>query len=185
MKTKIIFPLIGCMLCILITNSSFTQVTANRKELNKVYAVYAISENPKNNFTNSDFASTNFSLTVNNKVQKSFAQYFGGATRQIWSNAGINFHSSFYINGALNCALFDKNWHLIYSIKYGAEKDMPADVRKIVKSEYYDYGITMAMEVKINKRDIWVINLKNNTTYLTVRVEEGEMEQVEQFEKAK
>jgi hypothetical protein len=36
---------------------------------------------------------------------------------------------------------------------------MPADVRKIVKSEYYDYTITMAIEVKENCRDIWIVKL--------------------------
>ena len=186
MKTKIISNVIGCLLLLLTTNSSFTQVTANRKEFNKVYAV---SANPKSNFTNSDNTPVNTSLAINNKLQKSFAQYFAGATGQNWSKAGINFFTSFYVNGVDNHALFDKRGHLIYSISYGSEKDLPADVRKIIKSEYYDYVITQAIEVKLIKqdeRDIWVVNMKDDNTYLTVRVDEdGEMEKMQEFEKAK
>ena len=182
MKTKIISNVIGCLLLLLTTNSSFTQVTANRKELNNVYAV---SVNPKSNFTNSDNTPVNTSLAINNKVQKSFAHYFAGATRQYWTKMGTDFLTSFYVNGVYNRALFDKRSHLIYAIRYCLEKDMPADVRKIIKSEYYDYVITLATEVKQDERDIWVVNMKNDNTYLTVRVENGEMEQVQEFEKAK
>lgn len=185
MKTIIIFRIVGCLLLLLTTkNSSFTQVTPNSKQLRKVYAV---SENQKNNFTNSDYAPANASLAINNKVQKSFDQYFAGVTRQYWSEVGRDFHNSFYLNGVHNCALFSKNGRLIYSISYGSEKDLPADLRKIIKREYYDYDITMAIEVKVKEQDrnIWVVNMEDDTTYLTIRVEDGEMEQVQEFEKPK
>ena len=181
MKTNIICNVIGCLLLLLTTNNSFTQVTANRKEFSKAYAV---TVDPKSNFTNSDNTPVNKSLAINNKVQKSFAHYFAAATGQFWSKVGSAFHTSFYVNGAHNCALFDKSGHLLYAIKYGKEKDLPADVRKIIKSEYYDYDITAAIEVKADERNIWVVNMKDDTTYLTVRVEDGEMEKVQEFTKS-
>lgn len=61
------------------------------------------------------------------------------------------------------------------------EKDMPSDVRKIVKSKYYNYMITLAIEVKQNDRDIWIVNMKDDSTYITVKVEDREMELVQQF----
>ena len=61
------------------------------------------------------------------------------------------------------------------------EKDMPSDVRKIVKSKYYDYMITSVTEVKQNKMDIWIVNMKTDSTHITVRLEDGEMDLVQQF----
>lgn len=174
MKTKIISPLACCLLFVLITNGSFSQATINNKDLNKTVTISASHDRKINN-------SGNASLAINKKIQKSFSGYFAGITGQNWSMAGKKFHCSFYINGIPACVLFDKNGHLIYVVTYGKEKDMPSDIRKIVKSEYYDYMITLAIEVKENGRDIWVVNMKNDSIHLTVRLEDGEMELVREF----
>ena len=70
----------------------------------------------------------------------------------------------------------------LFILTYGTEKNLPADVRKIIKSEYYDYAITMAIEVKENYRDIWVVKLDNSLEQTTIRVEDNEIEQVQQFQ---
>ncbi len=178
MKAKTILSLIGCVVFTLTTKSSFSQQTIKQKDLNKDVA---ISANQKNNFVTSGDKPFNFSVSIRRRIQESFAGYFASATGQNWTMAGHNFHCSFSTNGIPASVLFDKNGHLIYAITYGEEKDMPSAVRKIVKRVYYDYVITLAMEVKQNKKDVWVVNMKNNSTYITVRIEDGEMEQVEQF----
>lgn len=81
--------------------------------------------------------------------------------------------------------MLDKNGFLIYSICYGTEKDMPVDIRKLVKSVYYDYSIDMTMQVKQNKRMIWLILLEDSNKFLTVRIESDEMEEVKQTNKIK
>src|SRR5437867_4006411 len=151
MKTKTICAF-ACALFLSTANSSFTQATVNDK---KFYDAYAASAAPSVNLSYLDTnASSVASVTTNSKVERSFAQYFKGATGQTWSMAGKNFHTSFYVSGLLTRALFDKGGELIYTITYGSEKDMPFDIRKMVKSEYYDYAITMAIEVQQDKRDI-------------------------------
>jgi len=72
-----------------------------------------------------------------------------------------------------------KNGKLINVTTYGTEKDLPADVRKIVKREYYDYKIAVAIEVKENNRDIWVVQLDNASEQIAVKIEDGEMEEVQ------
>lgn len=177
MKTKIIRPLVCCLLFLLITNFSFSQPTINKKDLNKTVDI-SISHNRKRH------NSANAPVSINKKIEKSFTGYFAGSTGQNWSMAGNNFHNSFYTNGNAACALFDKHGHLIYAISYGQEKDMPSNVRKIVKSTYYDYVITLAIEVKQNDRDIWIVNMKSNSTHKTVRIEDGEMELVQEFKES-
>lgn len=173
MKTKIILSLVGCLLCVMITNVSFSQVPAENNDVNKTVAM-SIKHERK-------IAGSENAATTNKKIQKSFNGNFVGATGQYWSLTGKNFHCSFYINDIPVSALFDKHGDLIYAITYDKDGDVPSDIRKIVKSEYFDYAITTAMEVKQNGRDIWIINMKEEPTHLTVRVENGEMEVVEQF----
>ena len=62
---------------------------------------------------------------------------------------------------------------------------MPVDIRKLVRSVYYDYSIDMTMQVKQNKRMIWLILLEDSNKFLTVRIESDEMEEVKQTNKIK
>ena len=128
--------------------------------------------------------SKNVSPYVNMKVQRAFIKLFGEEREQNWSIVGQNFLNRFHVNGVLTNALFSKNGQLIYTITYGTEKNLPAAIRKIVKSEYFDYSITAATEIQEDKRDIWVVQLQNDIEVIAVRIENREMEQVQQFYKS-
>ena len=176
MKTKIILPFACTLFFLSITNLAFPQVTAKNYEINKTLGISAGDESK-------DYSSGITSITINNKIQKHFSRDFAGASAQNWNIAGKNFHCSFFINGLPEWVLFSKNGQLIYNITFGTEKNMPTEIRKIVKAEYYDYTITQADQVKQDNRDIWIVNLKDSLTYKTVRIEDGVMELVQQFRK--
>jgi hypothetical protein len=144
MKTKIILPLVCCLLFLIVTNFSFSQAPSENNYLNKTVAMSVSHETTIPN-------SGNWSET-NKKIQKSFTRNFSGVTGETWSIAGNNFHCSFYMKGIPACVLFSKNGYLIYAITYGAEKDMPTDIRKIVKRDYYDYMIMLAVEVREKRK---------------------------------
>jgi hypothetical protein len=122
-------------------------------------------------------------VTANSKVQKAFTRAFGENALQNWSIAGRNFLNSFYVDGVRTNVLYSPKGNLIYTIAYGAEQQLPGDVRKLVKSSYYDYDITSVTEVKENERHIWVVQLQNSKEVITARIENDEMEQVQQFNK--
>lgn len=75
-------------------------------------------------------------------------------------------------------AFYDKKGKLRFTIDYYGEKQLPAEVRSIVKPVYYDYAILLIQEVKMNGKSIYVIDLQDSTTIKTVRVADGEMELV-------
>ena len=178
MKTKIIVALISYSLLVN-ENRSFSQVALNGKETNHVYLTSLVT----NTILNAGADAFNLNASASNvKVQRSFISYFGETAENNWSMVGKDFLNRFHSNGVLINALFDKQGRPIYIIRYGTEKNLPADVRKIIKSEYYDYAITMAIEVKENYRDIWVVKLDNSLEQTTVRVEDNEIEQVQQFQ---
>jgi hypothetical protein len=182
MKKKIILQISAGLVTILIACNSFAQNTDSKKEKDKLYLWVDVIKNSPDLISND--ASTAASVSVNEKVSRSFSNYFGNAAEQNWSMVGRDFLNRFHANGVLTNALFDKRGSLIYTITYGAEKDLPNGIRKIVKREYFDYLITMAIHVKENSRTIWVVQMEDEKTHLTVRIENGEMEEVRQFNKS-
>ena len=54
----------------------------------------------------------------------------------------------------------------------------------MIKKEYFDYSVNAATEVRQNKRDIWLVQLQNGYEVITVRIENGAMEEVQQFTKS-
>ena len=74
---------------------------------------------------------------------------------------------------------------MIYSICYGTEKDLPTNIRKMVKSVYYDYTINMTMQVNEHNRTIWLVLLEDSDKFLTVRIDNDEMEEAQQLDKIK
>ena len=124
-------------------------------------------------------------LYISPKAQKAFGQLFQNSEFVNWSAAGKNYLVTFSLDNKKNRVLLDKNGVIIYSISYGTEKDLPFDIRKMVKSVYYDYSINMITQVKQNKRAIWLILLEDSNKFLTLRIENDEMEEVKQLDKVK
>ena len=174
MKTKIIFPIACSLFFLLITTELFPQAPAKNEDLNNTLAISGSQANKV-------IGSGNTSVTINKKIQKHFSRNFAGGSAQNWSMTGKNFHCNFYMNSLPACALFTEKGQLIYAITYGAEKNLPSEIRRMLKSEWEDYTITKATEVKQNNRDIWIVNLKDGYNHKTVRIEEGEIELVQKF----
>ena len=174
MKTKIIFPFACSLLLLLTSNVLLSQAPAKKSDFKNTVAM-AVA--PERAITNSN----DVPLKINDKIQRSFAGAFAGVTGENWSMAGQDFHCSFFVNGVPASVLFTKKGNQIYFITYGKETNMPSDIRKIVKTTYFDYTILSAVEVKQDKRDIWVVSMKQDYNNLVVRIENGEMEVVKDF----
>ena len=121
---------------------------------------------------------------VSEKALKSFQSSFKNYAGANWYQVGKHFLATFEADGKKQKALFTKNGAMIYSIAYGFEKDLPAELRKQIKSNYFDQTIGMAIEVNENNRTIWVVRIEDEKTTTTLRLENGEMEEVQKFRKS-
>lgn len=79
---------------------------------------------------------------------------------------------------------YDKKGRVRFTISYYSEKELPREVRSIVKPEYYDYTILTVEEVKLNGKSIYLIDMQDSTTIKTVRVADGEMELIRTLNRA-
>ena len=72
----------------------------------------------------------------------------------------------------------------VYTIRQYYENVMPRDVRSMVKSQYYDYTITLVEEIEERMKPlVYVVHLEDSTTLKNVRVSEREMEVLEEYKK--
>jgi hypothetical protein len=71
-----------------------------------------------------------------------------------------------------------------YDIGFGKEENLPERIKKMIVDAYQEFKITNATNVKSAGRDIWVVNLEGIKSYLIVRVEEEELEEIKRYTKA-
>ncbi|HTQ27109.1 MAG TPA: hypothetical protein VMI35_03240 [Puia sp.] len=121
---------------------------------------------------------------VSHDVAKAFEASFPDAENPAWYKLDKNYLVKFMTKDQSNRALYKNNGMLIYHIRYGHEQNLPDDVRKIVKSSYYDYSIMSVIYVNQDQRDIWVVNVEDSQKIILVRVENGEIEEVEKYNKS-
>jgi hypothetical protein len=88
-------------------------------------------------------------------------------------------------NENLSRALYDAKGNLVSSIFYGSEKDLPINVKGLVKRDYPDYDILLTIEVYKEYRKVWVINLGNHKGLISVSVENGFIHKMSQHKKSK
>ncbi|HEX6431694.1 MAG TPA: hypothetical protein VF008_28585 [Niastella sp.] len=72
-----------------------------------------------------------------------------------------------------------------YTIRQYDESNMLRDVRAMIKSQYYDYKITLVEEiVQPFKPLVYVVHMEDATTLKNIRVSDREMEVIEEYKKA-
>jgi len=121
---------------------------------------------------------------VPSEVNNSFNASFKDAVNPAWYKLDKKYLVTFLTADQKNRALYKNNGQLVYHIRYGVEQNLPDDIRKMIKSNYVDYDITLTIFVSQDQRNIWVVNLEDKSKYVVVRVENGEMEEVENLKKS-
>ena len=165
MKTKILTALKICVMSATIISVSNAQGNLSTKEV------------PSTESTPSSVP------VVNIKISRALEGYFKNATNIRWYEIKNNYVIKFNLNGHQNRTLFTKNGHMIYHIIYGKEDLLPAEVRRLVKSEYYDQKITRVLKVNQDQRTIWVIHMEDQKEFIMARVEDGQLEETKRMAK--
>jgi hypothetical protein len=130
-------------------------------------------------------SATSSNTAISARINKAFSSFFKDATIVSWYEIDKKFLIKFIQDDRENRALFTKGGQLVYHICYGNEQFLPFDVRKLVKSNYYDQQITRVLKVNQDRRNIWVISLEDEKQLIMVRVEDMELEETKRLAKSK
>ena len=120
---------------------------------------------------------------INTKAVRDFGKNYKIATDEKWYKVANGYLAKFASNGNDNMAAYDSKGRWKFTISYYDEKKLPDEIRSIVKSTYYDYSITRVEEIHIDNKIIYIVHMQDDKTWKNVRICDGEMEIVEDFDK--
>lgn len=122
-------------------------------------------------------------VQVSKQVSDSFASLFVGAQEPKWFQSDKNFVVRFIMDNQQNKAEFTRKGDLVYHMAFGYEKEMPADIRTIVKSKYFDYTINSTVKVEYEGKSAWIVNIEDGKQYFVLRVVDGVMDVLDKINK--
>jgi hypothetical protein len=122
--------------------------------------------------------------SVNVDVANAFRRTFPGAQQLQWYKYDKDYIAKFILKDMDHNSLFRKNGVMIYDISYGYEKNLPENVKELVNKAYDNYKIIRSINIKAQGREIWMVKMEGMKKYLMVRIEDNELEEVEEFNKA-
>ena len=125
-----------------------------------------------------------YDIKVYQNILDEFDKQFPAAENVRWSRAGRNFLSNFSSTGKKYAVLFKPQAFVVYKIIYGKEKDLPVDLRRWIKRRYVECNIESAIQVQEAGRDIWLINVVDDTEFTWVKVENDEIVEVQKYRKS-
>jgi hypothetical protein len=116
-------------------------------------------------------------------ARKDFNKNFRNAEDVYWSATKNAISVQCKIDGMPVRIFYDCKGRWTATIRtYGQDK-LPADVRKQVRSSYYDYTIYIVNEVTVGKATAYLVGIQDQDTIKTIRVIDGEMDVYEDFKK--
>ena len=183
MKTTIIRHLLFATVASLITFSSRSQI--NSKE--QIAYTPGSTEAVNMAGLKTDLPSLEKNYVRDEKARRKILGYFvwpfENAENIAWGKVDDNVLAEFTVGDIKNRALFDKRGNLIYTIAYSDEKLLPQYYREMVHNLYAKYKVNQVSRVNEALREIWIVKLETWDKLLTVRIENGETEEVEKFQK--
>jgi hypothetical protein len=151
-----------------------------------VAAFFSVSAQTSTKMFNahSEFSKTSadaLPLSTESKAYKNFRRAYPNVVNEKWSQQNDHYIASFVLNDVKNKVVYTKFGKLDYFLKMYTEKELPAFVRKAVKSAYYDYSITNAQELHTSTQTIFLVKITDRNSWKTIRVSDGEMEEIENY----
>ena len=113
---------------------------------------------------------------INNKVMNSFNKMYSNTSNVIWTNDKHKIDRVYFESkGKTTRAAFNQKGQFLYSITTYSEELLPQDVLLLVKRTYYGRSIHGVTEVSAMNKTAYLIFLEDKTTWLHIKVIEGEI----------
>jgi len=131
-----------------------------------------------------DFAMDNPSIYLNDLNRTSirhFANTYGNERGETWNANAGGYRATFRSENILYLVDYDKTGNWSGTTRIYNETKLPREIRRIVKSTYYDYAIKSVSEVTGAQKLMYFVKIQDSVTLKTVRVMDGDMQVIEEF----
>lgn len=96
-----------------------------------------------------------------------------------WYKLDDGFVALFGDHSSINRVYYDGQGRFQFTVKNYEEKDMPGEVRKLIKSKYIGYKITLVTEIISDEKTIYQVHIKDEHTVKTIQVWDSQMKLIE------
>ncbi len=128
----------------------------------------------------------NFRNEISSNAVRNFMQDYKGVTDAKWSKLANGYSAvNFTVDSITTRIVYDRAGHCENIVRYYFENRLPPAVRHLVRSTYYDFNIYHIIEPTLNGVTSYLVKMEGKTTWKTVKVVDGEMEEVEEYLKLK
>lgn len=123
---------------------------------------------------------------VHTRAMRDFLKRDKTAANVDWMIVETGYVAKYTDENNSNCrTVYNNRGDFVYTVRQYHENNMPPDIRHIVKSQYYDYIITLVEQIEENRWPlVYVVHLEDATTLKNVRVCDREMEVMSEYIKS-
>jgi hypothetical protein len=111
------------------------------------------------------------------KAAREFWKMNGEEKNEKWYKLPGGYLAEFNEGSIQNKVVFDKNGNWVYTMREYSEKELPKEVRKLVKSIYYDFSIGWVKEVFQLQSQVYVVHIDSPSEWKDLLVRDGEIEE--------
>ena len=178
---KFLFAIVAGLISVLaVTNESYGQ---NQDDMALVAPVknYYKKSNPGVP-DNSNILSLDM---VNAKALKNFRKQYK-VNNEKWILQPDCIVACFELDNVNQFIYFDKKGHWTGDLKVYKEDEMPGDIRKMIKQEYYDYKILAVQEVKTYQSismPTYIVTVEDDKNIKLIRIQNSEMDVYKEFKR--
>ena len=137
---------------------------------------------PVANKATEEYSKANINIAINTKAVKHFSSNYM-AKNATWVKVKDGFIANFTDNGYKNLVSYDSKGRWDHSIIYYDEKGLPYEIRKAVKSKYFDFTILTAEEVHVEDQVVYLVHIQDDKNVKPIRVLNGELDEYQSLDK--
>ena len=115
------------------------------------------------------------------KASRDFYKRVGEAKEEQWYKSPEGIQAEYTDPSVKALYMYDRKGNFVYSILTYGEDRMPEEVRQLVRSTYFDFGITWVKEVNEARNLVYVVHMENDKAGKEVAVQDGEMRVLHEF----
>jgi len=110
------------------------------------------------------------------KAAREFWKRHGEGKDEKWYKFSAGYLAEFLDGDIETKTVFDKKGNWCYTLRQYTEKELPKDVRALVKSTYYDFSIGWVKEVSQFQSLVYIVHIDNAPEWKDLIVRDGEIE---------
>jgi hypothetical protein len=132
----------------------------------------------------SRFEFTTASWTKKGNAVRDFEKQFPAVTIEQWYETAEMFVAKFNEEDIDARVMYDKKGSWLSTVLQYGEKQMPQNIRRMVKSQYFDERIKLVEEVSTTAGKAWVIHMEDDKKIMWIRASAYNMEVMKEIGKS-